>query len=43
LAAYEVPSKVEFVEIIPRSALGKVLKKELRNPSRRVTVDMNPT
>ena len=30
LAAYEVPSVFEFVEQIPRSALGKVLKKELR-------------
>ena len=30
LAPYEVPSKVEFIERIPRSALGKVLKRELR-------------
>ena len=30
LAAYEVPSKVEFVDKLPRSALGKLLKKELR-------------
>jgi long-chain acyl-CoA synthetase len=30
LAAYEVPVKFEFIEQIPRSALGKVLKKELR-------------
>jgi long-chain acyl-CoA synthetase len=30
LAPYEVPLKFEFVETIPRSALGKVLKKELR-------------
>jgi long-chain acyl-CoA synthetase len=30
LAAYEVPSKFEFIERIPRSALGKTLKKELR-------------
>jgi long-chain acyl-CoA synthetase len=30
LAPYEVPLKFEYVEQIPRSALGKVLKKELR-------------
>lgn len=30
LAAYEVPAKFEFLDQVPRSALGKVLKKELR-------------
>jgi long-chain acyl-CoA synthetase len=30
MAPYEVPSKIEFMDSIPRSALGKVLKKELR-------------
>jgi long-chain acyl-CoA synthetase len=30
LAPYEVPAKFEFAEQIPRSALGKLLKKELR-------------
>jgi long-chain acyl-CoA synthetase len=30
LAPYEVPSTFEFTDGIPRSALGKVLKKELR-------------
>ncbi|HTU02619.1 MAG TPA: AMP-binding protein [Candidatus Sulfotelmatobacter sp.] len=30
LAAYEVPSTFEFTAQIPRSALGKVLKRELR-------------
>lgn len=30
LAAYEVPAKFEFTDQIPRSALGKLLKKELR-------------
>jgi long-chain acyl-CoA synthetase len=30
LAPYEVPAVFEFTERIPRSALGKVLKKELR-------------
>ncbi|MEO6435995.1 MAG: AMP-binding protein, partial [Tepidisphaeraceae bacterium] len=30
LAPYEVPSKFEFNDIIPRSVLGKALKKELR-------------
>ncbi len=32
LAPYEVPSAFEFTEQIPRSALGKVLKKDLRRP-----------
>jgi long-chain acyl-CoA synthetase len=31
LAPYEVPSQIEFIDRIPRSALGKVLKKQLRN------------
>ncbi|HTL29980.1 MAG TPA: AMP-binding protein [Tepidisphaeraceae bacterium] len=30
LAAYEVPAVFEFIDAIPRSALGKVLKHELR-------------
>jgi long-chain acyl-CoA synthetase len=30
LAPYEVPAQVRFIDAIPRSALGKVLKKELR-------------
>ncbi len=30
LAPYEVPQKVEFLDKLPRSALGKLLKKELR-------------
>src|SRR5205823_9736092 len=30
LAPYEVPMRFEFVENIPRSLLGKALKKELR-------------
>jgi long-chain acyl-CoA synthetase len=32
LAPYEVPSKFEFTDQIPRSVLGKVLKKDLRRP-----------
>ena len=30
LAPYEVPAAFELIELIPRSPLGKVLKKELR-------------
>jgi long-chain acyl-CoA synthetase len=30
LASYEVPAKVEFLDQLPRSGLGKLLKKELR-------------
>jgi long-chain acyl-CoA synthetase len=32
LAPYEVPSDFEFVEGLPRSALGKLLRRELRDP-----------
>jgi long-chain acyl-CoA synthetase len=32
LAPYEVPAVVEFREVLPRSALGKLLKRELRDP-----------
>jgi fatty-acyl-CoA synthase len=30
LAKFKVPQSVEFVEILPRNATGKVLKRELR-------------
>lgn len=45
LAPYEVPAKFEFTERIPRSALGKVLKKELRllPPTADTTTPNNPT
>lgn len=33
LAPYEVPQACEFVEQLPRSALGKLLKRELRMPA----------
>jgi long-chain acyl-CoA synthetase len=32
LARYKCPTSVEFVDVIPRNASGKVLKKELRAP-----------
>jgi long-chain acyl-CoA synthetase len=31
LAPYEVPAEIEFIDAIPRSALGKVLKQQLRD------------
>jgi acyl-CoA synthetase (AMP-forming)/AMP-acid ligase II len=31
LAPYEVPAQIEFVPQLPRSPLGKLLKRELRN------------
>ena len=30
LAKFKVPSKVEFIEALPRNATGKVLKRTLR-------------
>ena len=35
LAPYEVPPMFEFVDTLPRSALGKLLKRELRKAPRR--------
>jgi long-chain acyl-CoA synthetase len=31
LAPYEVPKYVEFIKELPRSAIGKVLKRQLRD------------
>lgn len=32
IAAYKCPRSVDFVDALPRNALGKILKKELRRP-----------
>ncbi|ABM59564.1 AMP-dependent synthetase and ligase [Verminephrobacter eiseniae EF01-2] len=32
LASYKQPRRIEFVEDLPRNGMGKVLKRELRNP-----------
>jgi len=32
LAGYKLPKSVEFVGALPRNALGKILKQELRRP-----------
>lgn len=32
LAGYKIPRQVEFTEVLPRNASGKVLKKDLREP-----------
>jgi long-chain acyl-CoA synthetase len=44
LAPYEVPMRFEFVQTIPRSLLGKALKKELRNmPPPQIPAVVPPT
>jgi long-chain acyl-CoA synthetase len=30
LAAYKVPKKVEFMESFPKSAIGKILRREIK-------------
>lgn len=37
LAKYKVPDEVEFMEVLPRNASGKVLKHTLRTPTQQVT------
>lgn len=37
LAKYKVPDEVEFMEVLPRNASGKVLKHTLRSPTQQVT------
>jgi acyl-coenzyme A synthetase/AMP-(fatty) acid ligase len=37
LAPYEVPADIRFVEKLPRSALGKLLRRELRDMANHAT------
>lgn len=43
LATYEVPAKFEFTDRLPRSALGKLLKKELRQAPAKPSSPTPPT
>jgi long-chain acyl-CoA synthetase len=43
LAPYEVPAHIEFIDKLPRSALGKLLKRDLREgPATTTTVETPP-
>ena len=42
LAAYKVPKQIEFVEELPKSAIGKVLRRELRELEEKRTQDGPP-
>jgi long-chain acyl-CoA synthetase len=35
LAAYKVPKKIEFIDALPKSAIGKVLRREVKNMERK--------
>jgi acyl-coenzyme A synthetase/AMP-(fatty) acid ligase len=32
IAGYKMPKSIDFVEVLPRNASGKILKRELRKP-----------
>ncbi|MEO5902003.1 MAG: hypothetical protein ABIR68_17995 [Ilumatobacteraceae bacterium] len=32
LAAYKCPTAIDFVDVLPRNATGKILRRELREP-----------
>jgi long-chain acyl-CoA synthetase len=35
LAAYKVPKKIEFLESLPKSAIGKILRREIKELDRK--------
>ncbi|MBP1713815.1 MAG: fadD5, partial [Deltaproteobacteria bacterium] len=35
LAAYKVPKKIEFLESLPKSAIGKILRREIKEMDRK--------
>lgn len=32
LAGFKIPKSVDYIDVIPRNAVGKMLKKDLRKP-----------
>ena len=32
LAAYKIPKHIEFIRELPKSTVGKILRRKLRNP-----------
>jgi len=35
LAAYKVPKEIEFIDELPKSAIGKILRRELRETDKK--------
>lgn len=42
LSAYKVPKRIEFMDDLPKSAVGKILRRELREMEKRKQADASP-